>query len=789
MAGREPITPLNEGTSNQNTTKSIIVGHISALMELLKKTNNRDLIKPMLLDFNDVQDVSDEEIKVNMKGKEKVGDKDLSKPFKEVLKCPFTRRIIKFSSSGHKMPTKAKIYDGTGDPEDHVGRFVGIRNQGEWPMPVLYRMFQQTLDGKARARHVTKTQRKSQRSSGEPMKLFPILQKGGGWTIIYDRKKRSVTQSCPRVNSNKKKYRWGDWGNRMNGTNGCLMGTTFVDQSTYLLLERKIIMNHTYRRTIPTRSFTDREKPERSRPWIHCLGQESGWKLKDVHRLQERDVACPKDYYPQPESDSKIESVMGFPLKCFLNAYKGYHQVQKAEEDEEKTAFYTDQVENSLPFFETSNDITKANKRDYRWIEKAENVFQKLKKMILDLPVLKTPLSKKTLFIYMEALKEAVSAVLLVVRKGKQYPIHDAERNYAPLEKMALALRHVSRRLRRYFEAHPITVITDQPIKQILNKVDTSGLVLISPTKTEYTYALRLNFESTNNQAEYEAFLSGLRIIKKMGVQSMSINAKEYISCFKNFKIQNIPRNENQKADVFRKLASVAFNHLTKEILVKTLDVPSMDIEEINVVVEEEGETWMTPIINYLNRGVWPEDQNKARTLRMKICQYVMEEGVLFKKSYLMPMIRYVGPLQDNYVIREIHMGACNMHLKSRLVVAKVIRQWYYWPTMHWDAREEIRKWREKKGWVDELPNVLWAHRTSLKTSNEETPYSLMFGSEAVIPAEIGMPTHQTMMITKGEGNEEEIREGHGCDLPGSGFSFLLAVASFFTGSGKLFCQ
>ncbi|GKE99595.1 hypothetical protein Tco_0022946, partial [Tanacetum coccineum] len=38
-----------------------------------------------------------------------------------------------------------------------------------------------------------------------------------------------------------------------------------------------------------------------------------------------------------------IESVMGFPLKCFLDAYKGYHQVEMKEEEEEKTAFYTDQ--------------------------------------------------------------------------------------------------------------------------------------------------------------------------------------------------------------------------------------------------------------------------------------------------------------------------------------------------------------------------------------------------------------------------------------------------------------
>ncbi|GKD82333.1 reverse transcriptase domain-containing protein, partial [Tanacetum coccineum] len=150
--------------------------------------------------------------------------------------------------------------------------------------------------------------------------------------------------------------------------------------------------------------------------------------------------------------------------------------------------------------------------------------------------------------------------------------------------------------------------------------------------------------------------------------------AKEYISCFKNFKIQNIPGNKNQKADVLSKLASVALNHLTKEILVETLDVSSMDVEEINAVVEEEGETWMTPIINCLERGVWLEDQNKALALQMKIGQYDMEEGILFKKSYLMPMLRCVGPLQANYVIREIHIGACSMNLKARSVVAKVIQ-------------------------------------------------------------------------------------------------------------------
>ncbi|GJU80627.1 hypothetical protein Tco_1282992, partial [Tanacetum coccineum] len=132
MTGPEPITPLNEGTSNQNntTTQSIIEGHVSALKELLKEQSNSDLIKRMLLNFgDDIQDTGDEITKINKKkekGKTTTNDEDLSKPFKEVLKCPFTRRIIEFSSPGHRMPTNVKIYDGTGDPEDHISRFTEL---------------------------------------------------------------------------------------------------------------------------------------------------------------------------------------------------------------------------------------------------------------------------------------------------------------------------------------------------------------------------------------------------------------------------------------------------------------------------------------------------------------------------------------------------------------------------------------------------------------------------------------------------------------------------------------
>ncbi|GKC07201.1 reverse transcriptase domain-containing protein [Tanacetum coccineum] len=70
-----------------------------------------------------------------------------------------------------------------------------------------------------------------------------------------------------------------------------------------------------------------------------CYGKkDGGWRMyvdfTDINK------ACPKDCYPLPEIDWKIESLSGFRLKCFQDAYKGYHQIQMAKEDEDKTAFY-----------------------------------------------------------------------------------------------------------------------------------------------------------------------------------------------------------------------------------------------------------------------------------------------------------------------------------------------------------------------------------------------------------------------------------------------------------------
>ncbi|GJS53952.1 reverse transcriptase domain-containing protein [Tanacetum coccineum] len=61
------------------------------------------------------------------------------------------------------------------------------------------------------------------------------------------------------------------------------------------------------------------------------------------------------------------------------------------------------------------------------------------------------------------------------------------------------------------------------------------------------------------------------------------------------------------------------------------------------------------------------------------------------------------------------------------------------------------------KNWIEELPYVLWAHRTMIKSSNGDTPFSLTYGTKAVIPAEIGMPTYRTEVVDVVH-NDDEIR-------------------------------
>ncbi|GJX64919.1 reverse transcriptase domain-containing protein [Tanacetum coccineum] len=265
--------------------------------------------------------------------------------------------------------------------------------------------------------------------------------------------------------------------------------------------------------------------------------------------------------------------------------------------------------------------------------------------LIAELPTLTSPMKGEDLMVYLSTTNEAVSAILLVERRGRQMPIHyvsrslqGAEVNYALMENLALALVYPARRLRRYFQSRAIKgqVLADFLADTIEGDDPTSEGTPISKKflkLNEDPESLRSKEEkmaadpieeadtwkfNSNNDVEYEALLAGLRIAIKMKVKKIhafvdsklvanqgegSYEARgektkkykgkvlEIVKCFDKFRISHMPREENKKADALSKLTVVQCEGLTKGVLVEELNEQSVDMAEVNIIVEEEGRT------------------------------------------------------------------------------------------------------------------------------------------------------------------------------------------------------
>ncbi|KAL0319672.1 UNVERIFIED_CONTAM: hypothetical protein Sradi_5228700 [Sesamum radiatum] len=144
--------------------------------------------------------------------------------------------------------------------------------------------------------------------------------------------------------------------------------------------------------------------------------------------------------------------------------------------------------------------------------------------------------------------------------------------------------------------------------------------------------------------------------------------------------------------------------------------------------------------------------------------------------------------------MREVHEGSYGNHSRGRSLAGKVLQQGYFWPSIQKDALDMVRrckkcqehaniahipatpiqsipnpcpfdKWGmdlarrgEAKGnLVNELPRVLWAYRTTARKSTGKSPFNLVYGTEAVIPAEIREETLRIQQY-KSETNDMERR-------------------------------
>ncbi|GJT89561.1 reverse transcriptase domain-containing protein [Tanacetum coccineum] len=189
-----------------------------------------------------------------------------------------------------------------------------------------------------------------------------------------------------------------------------------------------------------------------------------------------------------------------------------------------------------------------------------------------------------------------------------------------------------------------------------------AGLILTSPEGTEFTYALRFQFTASNNKAEYEALIAGLWIVAQIGVRNVHVSVDSKLVA-------------NQVLGAYVAKEENMFKYLEKLCAFIQTDLGRNTKRK---VYTGEG-------------GDDHDDKKEASKLRIKARQYEFLEGILYRRSFLKLWLRCVGPLQANYVIREIHEGSCKMHAGPWSVVAKAMRLGYYWPTMHREARDMIR--------------------------------------------------------------------------------------------------
>ncbi|GJY38132.1 reverse transcriptase domain-containing protein [Tanacetum coccineum] len=277
--------------------------------------------------------------------------------------------------------------------------------------------------------------------------------------------------------------------------------------------------------------------------------------------------------------------------------------------------------------------------------------------------------------------REAVSAVLLTERDSQQMPVYFVSRalqapeiNYSSMEKLVPRTSIRGQVLADFIaerpdEGGPLVETQDEEAVSDPWTLFTDGsscregsgsrLILTNPKGIEFTYALRFEFEASNNEAEYEALVAGLHIAEQMGVenleakvdsrlvanqinesyvakeQSMIQNlekAKTLISGFKKFSIEQVSGSKNKKADALSKIASTSFTHLTKQVLVEVLKEKSIKEREILAVVEEEGYCWMTCLLEYLTDSTLPAETKKARAIKIKSRQCALINGVLYRK-------------------------------------------------------------------------------------------------------------------------------------------------------------
>nr|GEU77139.1 reverse transcriptase domain-containing protein [Tanacetum cinerariifolium] len=223
-------------------------------------------------------------------------------------------------------------------------------------------------------------------------------------------------------------------------------------------------------------------------------------------------------------------------------------------------------------------------KSDFHWTAKAEEAFKKMKLLITELPMLAVPMEKEELIVYLSA--------------KKRRALRGSKINYTSMEKLVLALvlskPKVAGRLQKWSIELRENAIHYRPRLSVKGKIladfiverpeeDSLDTLMEVEEELPEPWILFTNGSSCTN--EYEALITELRVVEQMVVKNLQANVD----------------------------SRLVANQLSKKVLVEELKEKLTSEVEILAVVEKEGDTWMTPIFEYLTEETLPTDVKKAR--------------------------------------------------------------------------------------------------------------------------------------------------------------------------------
>ncbi|XP_074352696.1 uncharacterized protein LOC141691843 [Apium graveolens] len=216
-----------------------------------------------------------------------------------------------------------------------------------------------------------------------------------------------------------------------------------------------------------------------------------------------------------------------------------------------------------------------------------------------------------------------------------------------------------------------------------------AGIELISPETHKIRRMTNLAFHATNNNAEYEALINGLKLALEMKVENLNVfsdsmivvyqinggyqvkgpRTELYLKCaqrilakFNEVRLELIPHGQNEGADELTKLGSHREATILGVVPLNIQRQPSMPEHEVGNLSDDLGPTWMTPILAYIKKASLPDEMNEARRVRYKGSRYMIYDGILYRRGFSVPLPKCIDGDECNYILREVHEGIYGNH-------------------------------------------------------------------------------------------------------------------------------